>query len=57
MSSLMSYLVEAVVVAFCMGGAIGAVVTMQLQARSKQSAEQNDVVDGELQVVRRRVSK
>lgn len=57
MSSLYSYLVEAVVVAFCMGGAVGAIVTMQLQTRSKQSAEQDDVADGKLQVVRRRISK
>ncbi|MBI3771574.1 MAG: hypothetical protein HY272_02570 [Gammaproteobacteria bacterium] len=57
MSSLYSFIVEAVVVSFCMGGAIGAVVTMQLQVRSKQNVEQNDIADGELQVVRRRISK
>lgn len=57
MTSLYSYLVEAVVVAFCMGGAFGAVVAMHLQARAKQSVEQNDVADGELQVVRRRIPK
>lgn len=57
MTSLYNFIVEAVVVSFCMGGAVGAVVTMHLQARAKQNAEQNEMTASELQVARRRISK
>ena len=36
MTNIMGMLVEAVVLAFCMGGAVGAVVTMHLQRKGRQ---------------------
>lgn len=42
-------IIEAVVVAFCMGGAIGAIVTMHLQHKSahRSSMVENDEFDGQ----------
>lgn len=36
MTNMMNMIIEAVVVAFCMGGAVGAVVTMHLQRKSSK---------------------
>ncbi len=35
---MMSFLVEAVVVAFCVGGAVGAAITLQLRPDIKRAA-------------------
>lgn len=35
---MMSLIVEAVLISFCIGGAVGAVITMHLQHNSKRAA-------------------
>ena len=47
MTNVMGMLIEAVVLAFCMGGALGAVVTMHLQHKGRK-AESDEFADQSL---------
>lgn len=46
--NMTSMIIEAVVVAFCMGGAVGAVITMHLQHKSAHNSSrvESDEFDG-----------